>query len=120
MKLKEEDHGRMFPVSNKAQDVVDTLTQTIYDQGVEVIEETQVNQIEHHEDYFTLTLNNQAQVHSRTVIISTGGTSVPQTGSTGDGYRFAESLGHTITELFPTEVPIKSPEPFIKTNDLKA
>ena len=119
VKLKEEDHGRMFPVSNKAQDVVDTLTQTIYDQGVEVIEETQVNQIEHHEDYFTLTLNNQAQVHSRTVIISTGGTSVPQTGSTGDGYRFAESLGHTITELFPTEVPIKSPEPFIKNKRLK-
>ncbi len=39
-------------------------------------------------------------------MIATGGTSVPQTGSTGDGYKFAQDLGHTITELFPTEVPI--------------
>lgn len=52
-------------------------------------------------------------------MIATGGTSVPQTGSTGDGYKFAQDLGHTITELFPTEVPITSAEPFIKSNRLK-
>src|SRR5699024_7293709 len=57
--------------------------------------------------------------HSKTVVIATGGTSVPQTGSTGDGYTFAESLGHTITELFPTEVPITSKEPFIIRKTLK-
>ena len=43
----------------------------------------------------------------------------PQTGSTGDGYRFAKNLGHTITELFPTEVPITSSESFIKNKTLK-
>ena len=52
-------------------------------------------------------------------MIASGGTSVPQTGSTGDGYKFAQDLGHTITELFPTEVPITSAEPFIKSNRLK-
>ena len=44
---------------------------------------------------------------------------MPQTGSTGDGYTFAKSLGHSITELFPTEVPITSPERFIKDKTLK-
>ena len=43
----------------------------------------------------------------------------PQTGSTGDGYKFAKKLGHSITELFPTEVPITSAEHFIKSKELK-
>src|SRR5699024_5654254 len=58
-------------------------------------------------------------IESHSLVIATGGTSVPKTGSTGDGYKFAKQLGHTITELFPTEVPITSPEPFIKDRRLK-
>ncbi|MCU5746854.1 NAD(P)/FAD-dependent oxidoreductase [Staphylococcus sp. SQ8-PEA] len=119
VKLKEEDHGRMFPVSNKAQDVVDTLTQTIQQQHVEVMEETQVNSVIYEDNIFKLTLDNSKVISAHTVVIATGGNSVPQTGSTGDGYKFAERLGHTITELFPTEVPITSAEPFIKDNRLK-
>lgn len=53
------------------------------------------------------------------VIIATGGKSVPQTGSTGDGYPWAEAAGHTITELFPTEVPILSREEWIKSGELQ-
>lgn len=119
VKLKEEDHGRMFPVSNKAQDVVDTLVNTIKDNHVEIREETIVNSIKLTEDYhFKVTTQNE-EFLSKTVVIATGGTSVPQTGSTGDGYKFAEHFGHTITELFPTEVPITSPESFIKSKQLK-
>ncbi|MBU0438012.1 aminoacetone oxidase family FAD-binding enzyme [Staphylococcus succinus] len=120
VKLKEEDHGRMFPVSNKAQDVVDTLTHTIQQNKVDVMEESTVHSIAYTEDQtFQVTLNDQQQFTSKSLIIATGGTSVPQTGSTGDGYKFAEALGHTITELFPTEVPITSVEPFIKQKRLK-
>ncbi|SUM43935.1 NAD(FAD)-utilizing dehydrogenase [Staphylococcus petrasii] len=119
VKLKEEDHGRMFPVSNKSQDVVDTLVNTIKDNHVEIKEETIVNSITLTKDnHFKVTTQN-GEFISKTVIIATGGTSVPQTGSTGDGYKFAEHLGHTITELFPTEVPITSAEPFIKSKQLK-
>ncbi|PNZ68785.1 NAD(P)/FAD-dependent oxidoreductase [Staphylococcus croceilyticus] len=119
VKLKEEDHGRMFPVSNKSQDVVDTLINTIKENHVEIKEETIVNNITLTEDnHFKVTTQN-GEFISKTVIIATGGTSVPQTGSTGDGYKFAEHLGHTITELFPTEVPITSAEPFIKSKQLK-
>ncbi|PTJ03957.1 NAD(P)/FAD-dependent oxidoreductase [Staphylococcus simulans] len=120
VKLKEEDHGRMFPVSNRAQDVVDTLVQELKNNNVEIKEETAVKHIKLDEDgHFIVTDQNDQVYHSRTVVIATGGTSVPQTGSTGDGYTFAESLGHTITELFPTEVPITSKEPFIIRKTLK-
>lgn len=120
VKLKEEDHGRMFPVSNRAQDVVDTLVQELKNNNVEIKEETAVKHIKLDEDgHFIVTDQNNQVYHSKTVVIATGGTSVPQTGSTGDGYTFAESLGHTITELFPTEVPITSKEPFIIRKTLK-
>ncbi|MHD0397421.1 BaiN/RdsA family NAD(P)/FAD-dependent oxidoreductase [Staphylococcus simulans] len=120
VKLKEEDHGRMFPVSNRAQDVVDTLVQELIDNKVEIKEETAVKHItQDEEDHFIVTDQNDQVYHSKTVVIATGGTSVPQTGSTGDGYTFAQALGHTITELFPTEVPITSKEPFIIRKTLK-
>ncbi|MEP9852291.1 NAD(P)/FAD-dependent oxidoreductase [Staphylococcus aureus] len=118
--LKEEDHGRMFPISNKAQDVVDALIRTLEENNVNVKEESTVQSIEHtSEQTFKVVLNDQQQFESHSLIIATGGTSVPKTGSTGDGYKFAKHLGHTITELFPTEVPITSSEPFIKSKQLK-
>ena len=118
IKLKEEDHGRMFPVSNKSQDIVDTLVNTIKNNKVEIKEETVVNDISKNDQSF-IVKTQDGEFESKTVIIATGGTSVPQTGSTGDGYRFAKNLGHTITELFPTEVPITSSESFIKNKTLK-
>lgn len=118
--LKEEDHGRMFPVSNRAQDVVDALVKAIKDNGVEIRQETTVSSIESENQQITgVTLQNGTFIPSQTVILASGGCSVPHTGSTGDGYKFAEQLGHTITELFPTEVPIKSSEPFIKNKILQ-
>ncbi|WP_412521164.1 NAD(P)/FAD-dependent oxidoreductase [Staphylococcus simulans] len=120
VKLKEEDHGRMFPVSNRAQDVVDTLVQELINNKVEIKEETAVKHIQQDEaGHFIVTDQNDQVYHSKTVVIATGGTSVPQTGSTGDGYTFAKALGHSITELFPTEVPITSKEPFIIRKTLK-
>lgn len=110
----------MFPVSNKAQDVVDTLVNTLHRNNVEILEESVVTEItKNANDLFTVQLNDNKSFTSHTVIIATGGTSVPQTGSTGDGYKFAKALGHQITTLFPTEVPITSPEPFIKSKQLK-
>ena len=118
--LKEEDHGRMFPVSNKAQDVVDALIRTIDENNVTVKQETAVHAIEHTpQQTFKVSLDNQQTVEGHSLIIATGGTSVPKTGSTGDGYKFAEHFGHTITDLFPTEVPITSSEPFINNKRLK-
>ncbi|WP_239739172.1 NAD(P)/FAD-dependent oxidoreductase [Mammaliicoccus sp. P-M59] len=120
VQLKEEDHGRMFPVSNRAQDVVDALVDSIKQNGVEIRQETTVSSIESENQQITgVTLQDGTFIPAKTVIIASGGCSVPHTGSTGDGYKFAEHLGHSITELFPTEVPIKSSEPFIKNKILQ-
>lgn len=120
VQLKEEDHGRMFPVSNRAQDVVDALVDSIKQNGVEIRQETTVSSIESENQQITgVTLQDGTFIPAKTVIIASGGCSVPHTGSTGDGYKFAEHLGHSITELFPTEVPIKSSEPFIKNKTLQ-
>src|SRR5690606_32476054 len=64
-------------------------------------------------------LQDGSEIRSKTVIVAVGGKAVPQTGSTGDGYPWAERAGHTVTELFPTEVPIISKEPFIQSRDLQ-
>lgn len=118
--LKEEDHGRMFPVSNNAKDVVNALKQQLINNKVEVRTTTKVESLIIEEDKIKgVMLSDNIPVYSEKVIIATGGKSVPHTGSTGDGYVFAQQAGHTITELFPTEVPITSSEPFIKSKILQ-
>ncbi|WP_105995998.1 BaiN/RdsA family NAD(P)/FAD-dependent oxidoreductase [Staphylococcus agnetis] len=118
--LKEEDHGRMFPVSNKSEDVLQALVTTLKQQRVEIKEETTVvSTSKNDQQLFEVVTDDQRTYLAKSLIIATGGTSVPQTGSTGDGYRFAKMFHHTITDLFPTEVPIKSSASFIKAETLK-
>lgn len=118
--LKEEDRGRMFPVTDKASTVVATLLNQINKLGVEIRTNTAVKTIEYTEDAVSsVVLDSGETIRTASVIIATGGKSVPHTGSTGDGYPWAEKAGHTITELYPTEVPITSSDPFIKTKALQ-
>lgn len=120
VKLKEEDHGRMFPVSNKARDVLNVFLKKLEENKVTVQYSTEVQAVLSENGKITgvKTTDNQT-IYSKNVIVTTGGKSVPQTGSTGDGHKFAKTLGHTITELFPTEVPITSNEKFFKDGTLK-
>lgn len=118
IELKEEDHGRMFPVSNKAQSVVDALIKRIDELQVEILKNAPVDDIEYGEQV-VVKLKNGSVYKSTSVVIAVGGKSVPHTGSTGDGYAWAQKAGHTITDLFPTEVPLTSNEPFIKEKALQ-
>lgn len=118
--LKEEDHGRMFPVSDRAQDVVDALVRQLKQLKVEVRLNTSVSKlIMDDEKVLGVRLADGAEILSKTVIVAVGGKAVPQTGSTGDGYLWAEKAGHTVTELYPTEVPLISKEPFIQSRTLQ-
>ncbi|WP_137788592.1 NAD(P)/FAD-dependent oxidoreductase [Bacillus sp. E(2018)] len=119
IQLKEEDHGRMFPVTNKATDVVTALLQKIKQLGVTIRTNTPVKTIQYGEDIHEIILNNGEVIQTKSIVIAVGGKSVPHTGSTGDGYAWAKKAGHTITELYPTEVPITSNEPFIKNKTLQ-
>lgn len=120
VKLKEEDHGRMFPVSNKAKDVLNVFLEQLEQNKVDIHFETEVAEILTEDDKTTGVKTTAGTTYnSRNVIITTGGKSVPQTGSTGDGHKFAKSLGHTVTDLFPTEVPITSNQRFFTDGSLK-
>lgn len=120
VKLKEEDHGRMFPVSNKAKDVLNVFLEQLEQNKVDIHFETEVAEILTEDDKITGVKTAAGKTYkARNVIVTTGGKSVPQTGSTGDGHKFAKSLGHTVTDLFPTEVPITSNQRFFTDGSLK-
>ncbi|SDH64390.1 hypothetical protein SAMN05192534_108125 [Alteribacillus persepolensis] len=118
--LKEEDMGRMFPVNDKAVTVVRTLLNKMEELGVKTKLQTHVTSLVIKKGKASgITIEGEETITSDTVIVATGGKSVPHTGSTGDGYPWAEAAGHTITELYPTEVPITSSETFIKEKRLQ-
>nr|WP_069329746.1 NAD(P)/FAD-dependent oxidoreductase [Paenibacillus nuruki] len=120
IQLKEEDNGRMFPVSDKAKTVVDALINKVRSQGVQIRTNSTVDEVLYDQGQAVgVRLRSGEVFHSRAVIIAVGGKSVPQTGSEGDGYAWAEQAGHTITDLYPTEVPMTSPEPFIQSKELQ-
>ena len=112
LKTKVERGNRVFPVSDKALDVVDTLYQYISDLGVNII----------HSEVKSLNIKDGAVKGVRlpdgimiadAVIIASGGMSYRATGSTGDGYTFAKAAGHTITPLLPSLVPLNASDPDI-------
>lgn len=120
IELKEEDSGRMFPVTDKAKTVVDALVNKVRTLGVDIRVNSPVDRLLY-EDGRTVgvALTTGEVIRARSVIVAVGGKSVPHTGSTGDGYAWAEAAGHTITELFPTEVPLTSKEPLIRSRALQ-
>lgn len=120
IRLKEEDNGRMFPISDKAKTVVDALIGQVRRQGVEIRTNSPVKKVLYQDGSVQgVRLHSGETMNSRAVIIASGGCSVPHTGSTGDGYAWAEAGGHTITQLFPTEVPLTSKEAFIRSRELQ-
>lgn len=118
--LKEEDHGRMFPVSNDSKSVLEALLQKLKKHHVDVqINRTVKDVLYENGKVVGILLNDRTVVNTKSVVLAVGGKSVPHTGSTGDGYAWAKKAGHTITELFPTEVPITSSEDFIQSKTLQ-
>lgn len=118
--LKEEDHGRMFPVSDSAQSVVQILLDELQRLKVKIRTSTYVQDVLYNDGIVEgIKLGTGQIINAPSVIIATGGKSVPKTGSTGDGYPWAENAGHMITELYPTEVPLTSSERFIKHKTLQ-
>ncbi len=110
--LKTERGNRVFPVSDKAVDIVDALVLSAKKSGVKIINGT-VEKIKTVDNRVSaVTLKDGKIFNADSVVIATGGLSYPVTGSTGDGYTFAKNLGHTITELAPSLVPIECHEGF--------
>ena len=103
--LKVERGNRVYPASDKAKDIVDAMRK--YCEGARVIHE-KVKKIYSNENR-TFTVKTDKDYTFDRVILATGGKSYPLTGSDGSGYRLATALGHSVTELTPSLIPITSP-----------
>ena len=122
MRTKTERGDRVFPLSDKSADVIDTLRDAMKKADVKVHLNTEVEQIlleESLEEKMAkkvrgIKLKNGTEVLADCVLIATGGLSYKTTGSTGDGYRFAEETGHKVTELSPSLVPFNTREEYGK------
>lgn len=117
--LKEEDRGRMFPATDRAKTVVETLVKKVKELGVTIQTGDPVRDIQFGETEHTLLLASGNSIVTQAIVLATGGCSMPKTGSTGDGYIWAKKAGHTITDLYPTAVPLTANNPYIKDNSLQ-
>ena len=108
--LKTERGNRVFPVSDKAVDIVDALVKL--NRKNNIVEGTVQKIIWSQNKITAVKLTDNRILEADAVILATGGISYPVTGSTGDGYNFASDLGHTITELSPSLVPLEWHEGF--------
>lgn len=115
LKTKVERGGRVFPVSDKSSDVIQTLERYLIKNKVDVKLNTKFSDIIQENGAVTGALLDNGQIFEcSSLIICTGGLSYPKTGSTGDGYKTAEKAGHNIIEPKPSLVPLVSDEAFIR------
>ncbi len=107
VETKVERGGRIFPVSDKAQDVLEAFKRKLKELKVQIRTNFEVAKILTEDGNVTgIEGKNGEKILADKVILATGGKSYPVTGSTGDGYRMAKMLGHTVTELKPSLVPL--------------
>ena len=100
LRLKTERGNRVFPVSDKSSDVIMALTESALRNGARIETDTEVLSVNKIGDVFEVMTDKGLRSFDR-LIVATGGVSYPSTGSTGDGYRIAESFGHTIVRPVP-------------------
>lgn len=109
--LKTERGERVFPVSDHSSDVIAALQRELKKRGVEILLNTEVKELCVKEGHIEgVVLENGKRAEADSCIVCTGGASYPSTGSTGDGYRFAEKTGHRVTDTRPALVPFNVKE----------
>ena len=115
LRTKVERGGRVFPESDSSRDVLNTLMDFLKSNGVKINTEATVTEILSQDNKVTgVRLTDGSVVEAESVILAVGGMSYPGTGSTGDGYEMVRKLGHTVTPLKPSLVPLITQEEWIK------
>ena len=114
LETKVERGGRVFPASDSALDVRNTFMKLMKQYGVDVHLEEPVKKILVDDGTVTGVVTDKETYHADAVVIATGGKSYPATGSTGDGYILASQVGHKITDIRPSLVPIVTEESWVK------
>ncbi|MEI8337677.1 MAG: NAD(P)/FAD-dependent oxidoreductase [bacterium] len=116
METKVEPGLRVFPTSNMSQSVLNVLEKYIKEGKVAILPNTQVTEITLSEDskkVAGIKLKNKTIILGKSVVIATGGTSRPETGSTGDAYKWLKNIGHTVIEPTPSLVPIATKDNWV-------
>lgn len=113
LKTKVERGNRIFPVSDKASDVLDVLIKQLKKYGAKIITQAEVKNISYNNKLFQIKLD-ELTISANKLIVCTGGVSYPQTGSSGDGYKWAKNFGHNIEKISPALVPLIVKEHWIK------
>lgn len=110
VKTKVERGERVFPVSDRAQDVLEALLHILKKENVQILTNTTAKRIitDDEKNVLGVELDDGKEIKADKIILATGGKSYPVTGSIGDGYRIAKDLGHTITKIEPSLVPLIS------------
>lgn len=112
--VKIERGNRVFPISDHSSDVIRALEREMKKVGVKVCLNTEVKSVEAEKGKFNkVVLKDTTTQAADACIVATGGLSYRSTGSTGDGFRFAENVGHKVTQCFPSLVPMETKEPWI-------
>lgn len=122
LRTKKERGNRVFPVSDHSSDVIATLQKVMREKKVKVMLHTQVNRLlvetsvgdESKSIVTGVQLIDGTSMQADAVIVATGGFSYQTTGSTGDGYRFAKEVGHTVTDIRPSLVPFLAKEDYVR------
>lgn len=114
LKLKTERGNRVFPSSDKAQDVVDTFKKILKKNNCKILYKKVKDLLVKDSICTGVILANGEIINANAVILATGGISYPSTGSTGDGFKFAAKFGHTIKPLKPSLVPLVCKQNFCK------
>ena len=115
VKTKIENNNRVFPKSDRAADILNALIAGLNDLNVEIVCAAKITGIEKENNSINkIVLDNRNDIVAKNYIIATGGKSYPQTGSAGDGYLWAQALGHKIDPLSPALVPVGIKEEWIK------
>ena len=105
VKLKVEDHGRVFPATDKSRTIIEALEKKIAELGGTVITNTEIVSVKKTDDLFTVRSSDQTWTCQK-LIVTTGGKSYPSTGSTGFGHDIARHFKHTVTDLEAAESPL--------------
>lgn len=114
LETKVERGGRVFPASDSALDVRNIFMKLMKHYGVDVHLEEPVKKLLVDDSVVTGVVTDKETYHADAVVIATGGKSYPATGSTGDGYILAAQVGHNITDIRPSLVPIVTEESWVK------
>ncbi|MGD9678584.1 MAG: NAD(P)/FAD-dependent oxidoreductase [Vulcanibacillus sp.] len=120
VKTSVEDHGKVFPASNKSETLIQALENYLDNIGVEIIYESSVIEIITDEiKVIGILLKGNRTIYGKSIVLATGGLSYSHTGSSGDGQRMSESLGHKVTQLFPSLVPLICSDFVISSKELQ-